>query len=468
MLRHIFLFPFTLTALFLLSSCAHNTPQLSTSISGIINHYASVIETDQCSGITVDNSSKFSTGDLVMIIQMQGALIDGSNTPTYGTVNDYGSAGLYEIGRIKWISGNTIHLQKKLINTYEVSGNVQIVYIPEYKNVTIDGPLTCQKWNGKVGGILAIQASGAVILNADFNVDGKGFRGGEVHDQTVASASYESAFVGTDSQKYSKKGEGIAGFGEDEKTLGRGAPANGGGGGGNHNAGGGGGANGGCGGIGGYSYKHSRYSGDHQSAQGIGGYAHTQSKNRLFFGGGGGAGHSNQGSSSNGGNGGGIIFIQTTQLIGNSYTLYSRGVGTLASVRDGASGAGAGGTVVLDIQGACEQVSVDVSGGTGGNTNNYSERQHVGTGGGGGGGVIWVTSTSLPGTINPNFQGGQNGISLGSSAYGATSGCNGAMLFGLLVPKGTTPCDENEEVRTENSKDPNLALLNNISSQKTL
>lgn len=469
MFKRLLLFSIGLAGLFLLSSCSHHRPQSATSISGIINHYAAVTDIDRCAGVTVEDASRFSTGDLVMIIQMQGATINGSNTSAYGTITDYGSAGTYELARIHWIAGNTIHFQKRIINTYDVAGNVQLVYVPEYKNVSVDGMLTCKRWDGKVGGVLALQASGAVIFNADVNVDAAGFRGGTIYDQTTPVTNYEEAFIGTDLQKYSQKGEGIAGFGQSNQTLGRGAPANGGGGGGNHNAGGGGGANGGCGGLGGYSYKHSRYSGNYKNAQGIGGKPLTINTGKLFLGGGGGAGHSNQGSSSNGGNGGGIVFISATRLIGNNQTIYARGAATMAASRDGASGAGAGGTIALEIRGACEMLTIDVSGGKGGNTDNYSERQDVGAGGGGGGGIIGLSGVAASfSNVAFNVQGGLNGLSLGTSPYGATPGCDGVIQFGLIVPKGTETCDENEEVRTPTYENPKLTSTSSGTDARTL
>lgn len=469
MFKRLLLFSIGLAGLFLLSSCSHHRPQSATSISGIINHYAAVTDIDRCAGVTVEDASRFSTGDLVMIIQMQGATINGSNTSAYGTITDYGSAGTYELARIHWIAGNTIHFQKRIINTYDVAGNVQLVYVPEYKNVSVDGMLTCKQWDGKVGGVLALQASGAVIFNADVNVDGKGFRGGEVHEQTAVLPNFEGGFVGTDLQKYSQKGEGIAGFGIGNQTLGRGAPANGGGGGGNHNGGGGGGSNGGCGGKGGFSYQHPRYSGDYQIAQGLGGHTLDQEYSRLFLGGGGGAGHTNNSTSSDGGNGGGIVFLQATRIIGNNHSIQSRGASTLTSKYDGASGAGAGGTVALDIRATCEGLNVDVAGGNGGNSDNDVEHKDVGPGGGGGGGVVWFTLAALPpGQINVNVQGGQNGITIRNTPYGATPGCDGVIQFGLIVPKGTETCDENEEVRTPTYENPKLTSTSSGPDVRTL
>lgn len=445
-----FFWSFGIVGLFLLSSCAHHWKGTPESASGIINHYAAVVDFDGCSDIEVDNASKFSSGDLVLIIQMQGAEINGSNVTSYGQVTSYGSAGLYEFGRVEWISGNHIWLRNKLVNVYDLNGSLQIVYVPEYKNVKISGPLTCAEWDGKVGGVLVLRASGTVMLEADINVDFKGFRGGITHEQNIIVPNYEGGFVGTDLQKYSAKGEGIAGFGQGVQILGRGAPANGGGGGGNHNAGGGGGANGGCGGNGGYSYQHSRYSGNYKVAQGIGAKPLATHGNRLFLGGGGGAGHSNNLTGSDGGNGGGIVLVQAERIVGKDHTIRASGQGTHLAKYDGVGGAGAGGTIALHIKSVHGDLRLDVSGGNGGSTYEDVEHKGVGPGGGGGGGVIRSTAWSSDvGTVIPVISGGANGLTIRNDNYGAETGCEGQIFHKLEIPEGKESCLPIEDFKVE-------------------
>lgn len=432
-----------LIGLLALSSCANRGSGNTTSVAGTVNHYSAVISMEGCSDIELRDASNFNPGDLVLVIQMQGAVIDPSNSSSYGTVSTYRSAGLYEYARIDWVSRNHVGLKYALVNTYDPAGKVQLVYVPEYKNIKISAPLTCQPWNGHEGGVLALRAHGSVLLGADINVDGKGFRGGKVHEQSMLVPQYEDAFVGLDLEKYAYKGEGVAGYGQGNGILGRGAPASGGGGGGNHNAGGGGGANGGCGGLGGYAYKHGRYSGDYQSPQGIGGHENAVRGMRLFLGGGGGAGHSNNQTSSDGGNGGGIVLIQASKLISEGYRISSRGESTETAAYDGASGAGAGGTIALLVREIVGDLVTDASGGKGGNTRDNVEHSNVGTGGGGGGGVVRSSIfQSASGALLPNVQGGANGITINNIPYGATPGCDGAVYNQMEVPQGTEPCDE--------------------------
>src|SRR5438874_682696 len=86
-----YIFRFTALFLFLISLQKNSTAQ--TQIGGVINTYWQVISVDFCNNrvalpvIAVG----INIGDKVLLMQMQGALIDSSDSPTYGTVvNDNG------------------------------------------------------------------------------------------------------------------------------------------------------------------------------------------------------------------------------------------------------------------------------------------------------------------------------------------------------------------------------------------
>src|ERR1043165_4312234 len=84
-------------------------------IGGIINDYTPVvtITASNCSSsITVQSAQAFSVGDLVLLIQMQGASISLTSGPSFGSINNYGGAGLYEFNRIKKITGTLIDLEQ--------------------------------------------------------------------------------------------------------------------------------------------------------------------------------------------------------------------------------------------------------------------------------------------------------------------------------------------------------------------
>jgi hypothetical protein len=93
-------------------SSTHLQVYSQTPISGIINDYAEVLAIDTClAGITVSTTTGFNISDKVLIIQMQGAEINETNSASFGNINTLNSAGLYETGIISNISGNVIFLQ---------------------------------------------------------------------------------------------------------------------------------------------------------------------------------------------------------------------------------------------------------------------------------------------------------------------------------------------------------------------
>src|SRR5690349_8202188 len=88
-------------------SCAYSQ---TTNISGIINIYTPVLAYGPCQNfVTVGSSAGFVAGDTVLIIQMQGAIIDETNTAAYGTVSNYNGAGLFEKAVIQSVAGNSVY-----------------------------------------------------------------------------------------------------------------------------------------------------------------------------------------------------------------------------------------------------------------------------------------------------------------------------------------------------------------------
>lgn len=425
-----------------LSSCYHK-PE-NTAISGIINSYAAVLEINPCEGVVVDRVQGFVPDQLVLIVQMKGARVDQRNHEDYGSIRDLAGAGLAEYARISHIEGRRLFFDKRFVHDYDTDGAVQIVSVPEYDEVIVESPLYASRWDGKRGGIVALHVRGKLVLKADIDVSAAGFRGGQVVEQTALVPRYADDYVGMDRDALSSQGEGVV---AGETRFGRGASANAGGGGGNHNAGGGGGSNAGEGGSGGYAYAHYRYSGDRKSAQGLGGYE-IQTRSRLIAGGGGGAGHSNNRTGSNGAAGGGIVVIKAGSVVSEGGAIRARGGDSETSPYDGAGGAGAGGTIYLQVAGFHgRDLHLDASGGTGGNTANGVERAHVGAGGGGGGGVIYVTRPEFGkdvrmASVRTSVSGGQGGVTVLGTNDGTGAGADGRVLgtFDILI--GRDRCDQ--------------------------
>src|SRR6185503_13191004 len=106
-MKHHFLFVITIFFL----EAHHISSAQPVSISGVINIYTPVtsIDTSGCNDIiNVADTSGFVVGDTVMIIQMKGAIIDSSNSSSFGDVTDFGNAGNYEFTSVASISANQI------------------------------------------------------------------------------------------------------------------------------------------------------------------------------------------------------------------------------------------------------------------------------------------------------------------------------------------------------------------------
>lgn len=423
-------------------------------------------------------------GDLVMIIQMQGATIDASDAASYGAVTAYNNAGRNEVAEVQAVSGTTgITLACNLKYNYSAAGRVQVVRLPRYATLVLNAgaTLTGSAWNGSVGGVVAAEVQNGTTLNGTVSATGLGFRGGAIDNSSTDAGTVVAGYRGTDAAFGAEKGESIVGYQTDYDNLngryGRGAAANGGGGGNSHNAGGGGGANVGTstwtgtgnpdrgtnnvydaawnlegtnfalsassgGGRGGYTYSNqdrdalsispgnTTWGGNYrQNVGGFGGRPLDQ-RGRLYLGGGGGAGDGNNGGATAGGNGGGLIYLLTGGAVGGSGTLVAngttgvRGTNTLTSTnQDAAGGGGGGGTIVLSVSGTITGVSATAQGGTGGSQAGGTGEAE-GPGGGGGGGLVLYT--------NPN------GTNLTAQAAGAASGTTTASQLSEFPLNGGT------------------------------
>ncbi len=466
----------------------------------VVNRYATLSANAAvaATSITVANAggangldpATLSPGNLLLVIQMQGAEIDASDTIAYGLVTDLKSAGRYEFITVGSVSGNTITLAcGGLRFAYTVAGKTQIIRVPQYSNLTVNtgASITAPAWNGTFGGVVALNVQNTSTINGRVDVSGLGFRGGQISPNGIG---FDSVTLRTTSLELGgEKGESIVGNGAALDLLngryGAGAPANGGGGGTAHNSAGGGGANGNNGSIyngsgvmdgtvvgaaawaldpaftangnalttssgggrGGYSYSDplvdqnalvtgpgsALWEGDRRRA--VGGRGGRPIANdpagRIVAGGGGGAAHQNNGDGGAGGPGGGIVFLLANGVTGTGQIRANGGNGgdSIDEHRDGAGGAGSGGSVVLVTNGIAG-VSVEARGGNGGTHGRPIGRflnEGHGTGAGAGGGFVAVSG----GPVVADVSGGVNGVSLASTlaefpSNGATRGASGA------------------------------------------
>ena len=435
---------------------------------------------------TTPISGALAVGDLVVVIQMQGAPINTTNTSSYGDgyAGDPGSgaqggstftAGQYEYGVVAALGTGTVTLVSDLTNAY-LNANAtatagqqrfQVIRVPQYQNLTLNSDLTTTPaWNGTTGGVLILDVAGTLSLgtNRVINLVGKGFRGGggrQLFGQTgYSSTDYRTP--GTAALNASK-GEGIAGtprylntngttatdlgtaFGyPDGSTIGggdngRGAPGNAGGGGtdantnnNDQNTGGGGGSNGGVGGQGGNSWF------SNQPVGGFGGAPFLQAApSRLVLGGGGGAGTTNNGTVADE-----AAFPANANLTNDGFA---------------SSGAAGGGIVVARAANVTGTGTINVSG-----SDMAFVPENDGSGGGGAGGSVLLVSNNTAanaltgvtilangglggsntggGSAHGPGGGGSGGVSFASSAVNAASsyaaGTNGTTANGLVYEAG--------------------------------
>ncbi|OJJ17438.1 hypothetical protein BKI52_26565 [marine bacterium AO1-C] len=439
----------------------------SQNINGVVNSYARVTAINTGTNVvTIDNISgsivDFDAGEKVLLIQMKGAAINGTNTASFGDITAYNNAGNYEMAAIQLlndIGGGRYEITLDNITRSYTPGTpggyVQVVSVPQYTNVTVNGTVTATPWNETqgIGGIVTFEVSGTLTLGASIDVSGQGFTGGAVNTTAdggcTNSLDYARDAGSGSGTHHSRKGLGIT----DEITnmeYGRGNLANGGGGGNTHNAGGGGGGNFTVGGIGGTGWPGAgTCAGGVANGGGLGGAAlsYDPSTNKIFLGGGGGGGQQNNADATPGGTGGGIILIRTSILTSDcsgTHELIADGnAAAITTGNDGAGGGGAGGVILLEVNTydlTCA-INAHANGGNGADVDHFDAH---GGGGGGGVGALLVSNAppspavfgSTPGTPGTDCNTGMAACDASGNDGGTCTTCTST---GWTVPGTTIP-----------------------------
>lgn len=419
-----------LTTTTLLTAQRVNAYARVTSISGSTLNLANVDEGDDT----------FEAGDRLIIMQMQDDVI-GSNTnnnASFGNLGSIASAGLFEIRTIGSVSESggiptSITISGSLTNSYNTGNNsrVQIISFPTLgsPDYTTTTNMSTQNWNGNIGGVFAFEVDGTLTLAHNINANNSGFRGGS-RDNNGAGGCDNTTFISANANEFAGKGEGIYRNTNNNWDEAKGKILTGGGGGNEHNGGGGGGGNYTAGGNGGIGWNCSAPA----SAGGLGGIALNShiSASRIFLGGGGGGGEGNNSVATDGGRGGGIIIlradeIRTTGGCGQR-VISANGQNSADAGNDGAGGAGAGGSILINvdswnISNSCE-ILVRANGGDGGRS--VTGATHGGGGGGGQGVVIYSiaqpTTNTTTQTQNGNGGCDNNSNPCNSSTSGGGTG----------------------------------------------
>ncbi len=434
---------------------------------GTVNPGATSILLGAAAGAPAAQTS-ISSGDLLLIIQMQDATINTTateNTSAYGDgvpgdpgsgSTSVGSSGLFEFVTATnatpvTVAGGTVTFTGTgagggLLNTYvnaaaaptanPTAGQAtfQVIRVPQYTSATLGSGLLALPWNGATGGVLALDIDAQLTLGGTVALDADGFRGGAGRTLTGQAGTLSTDYVTLSTQTTNgSKGEGIAGTqtyianatltgltntgneGYPNGSYARGAPGNAGGGGtdadptaNDQNDGGGGGGNGGTGGVGGFGWKSAGIVG------GFGGVAFPASTNALIMGGGGGAGTTNNGT----------FWDPATDTGGTSTGINSSGAAGGAIVIIHAGSVTGTGTITSDGQAGLDTENDGGGGGGGGGTvlvfaNSGGLAGLTASAAGGNGGVTWPSDppgTPFPGNRHGPGAGGGGGVIFTSSA----------------------------------------------------
>jgi hypothetical protein len=435
-------------------------------------------------------NTPIATGDIVLIIQMQGAQLfvpATKNLVTYGGNANVGSgmiaanliAGYMEFAvatNAVPVGGGTLNISAGLTYNYAYAAygatgqyTYQVIRVPQHFNIQLGATITTPQWNGSTGGVTVISAVNQLDFSGQtVNASGAGFRGGGGRALSGAAGTNKTDYYSLSTiNAHASKAEGVAGTprfitvnnalvdngaaneGYPSGSYARGGAGNAGGGASDsrpanndENAGGGGGGNGGMGGLGGNGWFSFGLSGGHggtplqtYGASPIYPVTTYYSPSRLIMGGGGGAGTTNDatgipggGAASGGATGGGMVIINSTIIIGTGNVVANGNTANSTITIDGSGGGGAGGSILIFANSGNAGITATANGGNGGSNNPLSlgATQH-GPGGGGGGGVIYSNNAlNVASTVTQGSTGISTGTT-GTNSFGAADGFPGVL-----------------------------------------
>ena len=422
-------------------------------------------------------------GDLLLIIQIQDALINNTNSSSYGHgvpgdpaagSTNLQSSGLFEYvtatSAVPLAGGNLTFtgtganggaLNSYVRATYSGGGNhgqqrYEVIRVPQYTSATLSSALAPLPWDGNLGGVLAIDVASQLTLGGTVSADTLGFRGGGGILLTGGNGGVSTDYVVQSANTTDgSKGEGIAGTplyvapatitttttptntgfeGYSNGSFARGAPGNAGGGctdgdppNNDYNCGGGGGGNGGSGGLGGYGWNSFTVS--NSTDGGFGGATFPASTSAIVMGGGGGAGGTNNGS----------WFISASSHDSNSIDA-ACSTGATPTCTGIYSSGGMGGGIVIVHTGSVAGTGTITS-----NGQSTLSTDNDGTGGGGAGGsIIFFANTGVLTGLTVNANGGSGGNTwpedapgtFNTAGSGARHGPGGGGSGGVILLSG--------------------------------
>ena len=342
-------------------------------------------------------------GDEILIINLQGSTSSSSDV------------GEHDTAYITEIIGNTLTLDRGLVNGYDgTTQKIMVQRIPQYTSVTVNSLVNWypSSWDGTKGGVLAFRATGTVTVTGTIHANGAGYLKGAAGTRlNYKGGGGGEAFCGVNNIAGGVGGDGVAA----SVTPGAGA----------------------CGGGGG--------AGNDDSTTAAGGLG------SVNLGGAGGGGGSNEDATSagynraGGGGGGGYgtfgykgesVNTGSDGVDGGTITSGNGGKGTTISSTNHTAGGGGGGGTYGDAD--LSRLFFGASGGGGGQGEYYGH----GGAGGDGGGIVFISANSIvvSGGITSNGDNGSNGTGGNyDDGGGGGGGAGGSIkLIGDIVNVGTS------------------------------
>jgi hypothetical protein len=179
------------------------------------------------------SSTPIRANDLLVVLQVQDAQFDSSNTLSYGHggapakpaagYTSLGLSGVYEyVQATSAVVGGLVHfraggLDGGLFNPYSSAPatptrgqrTFEVVRVASYGKATASSALTAAAWDGSTGGVLALDVASTLTLTGTVSVDGLGFRGGAAFQRTGAPGfSSADTAVSATANVDGNKGEG--------------------------------------------------------------------------------------------------------------------------------------------------------------------------------------------------------------------------------------------------------------------
>jgi len=145
-------------------------------------------------------NTPIASGDILLIIQMQGAQINIPGSVTNGAYGGGTAAGSgflatnLKAGKMEFIiatnavrvGGGTLNISAGLTNDYAYSAfgangqyTYQVIRVSTHYNIQLGATINAPQWNGSTGGVIVLSAVNQIDFNGKLvNAAGAGFRGG--------------------------------------------------------------------------------------------------------------------------------------------------------------------------------------------------------------------------------------------------------------------------------------------------